>query len=189
MIDLHSAWRIFSFSLQVEKSLQRIQSGQCNPMYTSQQSVENKVSVFVPMFLYTCSVTSKICCPKNLQCSARSSHQNALKCCAKYSIFMLDNLLQSNITCQQKKCRKIAGVKTTCVLHQVGGVPGWQALLSAVGFRLDFSGGSAGLPAAVFFPTSDPGDRLQQCSNTLQSLLGTTALPEITFLSHVCHCD
>ncbi|XP_026153474.1 tetratricopeptide repeat protein 28 isoform X2 [Mastacembelus armatus] len=80
----------------VEKSLQRIQSGQCNPMYTSQQSVENKV----------------------------------------------------------------------------GGVPGWQALLSAVGFRLDFSGSGAGLPAAVFFPTSDPGDRLQQCSTTLQSLLG-----------------
>ncbi|CAJ1070057.1 tetratricopeptide repeat protein 28 [Xyrichtys novacula] len=80
----------------VEKSLQRIQSGQCNPMYTSQQSVENKV----------------------------------------------------------------------------GGVPGWQALLSAVGFRLDSSGGGGGLPAAVFFPTSDPGDRLQQCSTTLQSLLG-----------------
>ncbi|XP_067339803.1 tetratricopeptide repeat protein 28 isoform X3 [Channa argus] len=82
----------------VEKSLQRIQSGQCNPMYTSQQSVENKV----------------------------------------------------------------------------GGVPGWQALLSAVGFRLDFTGSGAGLPAAVFFPTSDPGDRLQQCSTTLQSLLGLT---------------
>ncbi|XP_030005502.1 tetratricopeptide repeat protein 28 isoform X3 [Sphaeramia orbicularis] len=82
----------------VEKSLQRIQSGQSNPMYTSQQSVENKV----------------------------------------------------------------------------GGVPGWQALLSAVGFRLDFSGSGAGLPAAVFFPTSDPGDRLQQCSTTLQSLLGLT---------------
>ncbi|XP_059214709.1 tetratricopeptide repeat protein 28 [Centropristis striata] len=82
----------------VEKSLQRIQSGQCNPMYTSQQSVENKVC----------------------------------------------------------------------------GVPGWQALLSAVGFRLDFSGSGAGLPAAVFFPTSDPGDRLQQCSTTLQSLLGLT---------------
>ncbi|XP_031157096.1 tetratricopeptide repeat protein 28 isoform X2 [Sander lucioperca] len=82
----------------VEKSLQRIQSGQCNAMYTSQQSVENKV----------------------------------------------------------------------------GGVPGWQALLSAVGFRLDFSGSGAGLPAAVFFPTSDPGERLQQCSTTLQSLLGLT---------------
>lgn len=54
---------------------------------------------------------------------------------------------------------------------QVGGVPGWQALLAAVGFRLDVS--CAGLPAAVFFPTSDPGDRLQQCSSTLQSLLGT----------------
>ncbi|KAM4720528.1 tetratricopeptide repeat protein 28 isoform 1-T1 [Anableps anableps] len=82
----------------VEKSLQRIQSGHCNPMYTSQQSVENKV----------------------------------------------------------------------------GGVPGWQALLSAVGFRLEVSGCGTGLPAAVFFPTSDPGDRLQQCSTTLQSLLGLT---------------
>ncbi|XP_023816436.1 tetratricopeptide repeat protein 28 isoform X2 [Oryzias latipes] len=78
----------------VEKSLQRIHSRHCNPMYTSQQSVDNKV----------------------------------------------------------------------------GGVPGWQALLAAVGFRLDVS--CVGLPAAVFFPTSDPGDRLQQCSSTLQSLLG-----------------
>lgn len=60
-------------------------------------------------------------------------------------------------------------------LGKVGGVPGWQALLSAVGFRLDFSGSGAALPAAVFFPTSDPGDRLQQCSTTLQSLLGTAA--------------
>ncbi|XP_041083692.1 tetratricopeptide repeat protein 28-like isoform X1 [Polyodon spathula] len=78
----------------VEKSLQRIQNGQRNSMYTSQQSVENKV----------------------------------------------------------------------------GGVPGWQALLTAVGFRLDPT--ATGLPAAVFFPTADPGDRLQQCSTTLQSLLG-----------------
>lgn len=81
-------------SSQVEKSLQRIQNGQRNSMYTSQQSVENKV----------------------------------------------------------------------------GGVPGWQALLTAVGFRLDSAG--PGIPAAVFFPTADPGDRLQQCSTTLQSLLG-----------------
>ncbi|KAI4878611.1 hypothetical protein NFI96_019047 [Prochilodus magdalenae] len=78
----------------VEKSLQRIQNGQRNSMYTSQQSVENKV----------------------------------------------------------------------------GGVPGWQALLIAVGFRLDVAG--TGFPPAVFFPTADPGDRLQQCSTTLQSLLG-----------------
>ncbi|KAG8515080.1 Tetratricopeptide repeat protein 28, partial [Galemys pyrenaicus] len=78
----------------VEKSLQRIQNGQRNAMYTSQQSVENKV----------------------------------------------------------------------------GGIPGWQALLTAVGFRLDPP--ASGLPAAVFFPTSDPGERLQQCSNTIQALLG-----------------
>ncbi|KAM6423057.1 tetratricopeptide repeat protein 28 isoform 3-T3 [Liasis olivaceus] len=78
----------------VEKSLQRIHSGQHNSMYTSQQSVENKV----------------------------------------------------------------------------GGIPGWQALLTAVGFRLDPP--ASGLPAAVFFPTADPGDRLQQCSSTIQSLLG-----------------
>lgn len=38
------------FPPQVEKSLQRIQSGQCNPMYTSQQSVENKVS-WLPLCL------------------------------------------------------------------------------------------------------------------------------------------
>ncbi|XP_061732037.1 tetratricopeptide repeat protein 28 isoform X1 [Nerophis ophidion] len=90
----------------VEKSLQRIDSGQHNPMYTSQQSVDNKV----------------------------------------------------------------------------GGVPGWRALLSAVGFRLDLGG--AGLPAAVFFPTSDPGERLQQCSLSLQSLLGlgTAALQALSKL-------
>ncbi|KAK6322674.1 hypothetical protein J4Q44_G00074660 [Coregonus suidteri] len=86
----------------VEKSLQRIQSRQSNAMYTSQQSVENKV----------------------------------------------------------------------------GGVPGWQALLSAVGFRLDCSGTGSSLPAAVFFPTADLGDRLQLCSTTLQSLLG---LPHAAF--------
>lgn len=84
----------FPLPFQVEKSLQRIQNGQRNAMYTSQQSVENKV----------------------------------------------------------------------------GGIPGWQALLTAVGFRLDPP--ASGLPAAVFFPTSDPGDRLQQCSSTIQSLLG-----------------
>ncbi|CDQ79510.1 unnamed protein product [Oncorhynchus mykiss] len=56
------------------------------------------------------------------------------------------------------------------VENKVGGVPGWHALLTAVGFRLDSAG--TGIPAAVFFPTADPGDRLQQCSTTLQSILG-----------------
>lgn len=72
------------------------------------------------------------------------------------------------------KCKSVVNLaEAPSVLRQVGGVPGWQALLSAVGFRLDFSGSSSALPAAVFFPTSDPGDRLQQCSTTLQSLLGS----------------
>ncbi len=95
-VVLYNESSVFLWLPQVEKSLQRIQNGQRNSMYTSQQSVENKV----------------------------------------------------------------------------GGVPGWQALLTAVGFRLDSAG--TGLPAAVFFPTTDPGDRLQHCSSTLQSLLGTT---------------
>ncbi|XP_061657378.1 tetratricopeptide repeat protein 28 isoform X3 [Syngnathoides biaculeatus] len=58
--------------------------------------------------------------------------------------------------------------------NKVGGVPGWRPLLSALGFRLDL-GGSAGLPAAIFFPTSDPGERLQRCSLTMQALLGLSA--------------
>lgn len=75
------------------------------------------------------------------------------------------------------------------MLGKVGGVPGWQALLSAVGFRLDFSGSGAGLPAAVFFPMSDPGDRLQQCSTTLQSLLGNRVFSIIQNISYVSHTD
>lgn len=72
------------------------------------------------------------------------------------------------------------------VENKVGGVPGWQALLSAVGFRLD--SGGAGLPAAVFFPMADPGDRLQQCSATLQSLLGTLVHPK-TVNNHNESCE
>lgn len=69
------------------------------------------------------------------------------------------------------------------VENKVGGIPGWQALLTAVGFRLDPP--ASGLPAAVFFPTSDPGDRLQQCSTTIQSLLGKQQNHELCpHLSH-----
>ena len=84
--------------MQVEKSLQRIHLNQRSPMYTTQQSIENKV----------------------------------------------------------------------------GDTPGWRDLLTSVGFRFEPAGNAAGniLPAAVFFPTSDPGDRLTQCSASLQALLG-----------------
>ena len=81
-------------ALQMEKSLQRIQQGARNPMYTTVQSIDNKV----------------------------------------------------------------------------GSVPGWKELLQAVGFR--FEPATAGLPPAVFFPQSDPSDRLTQASSSLQALLG-----------------
>lgn len=70
------------------------------------------------------------------------------------------------------------------VENKVGGVPGWQALLTAVGFRLDSAG--PGIPAAVFFPTADPGDRLQQCSTTLQSLLGTMSTALVFMKQQEC---
>ena len=57
--------------------------------------------------------------------------------------------------------------------NKVGDIFGWKDLLISVGFR--FEPGSNGLPASVFFPTSDPGDRLTQCSASLQALLGMFA--------------
>ena len=82
--------------MQVEKSLQRINRGYKNAMYTSQKSIENKVGG--------------------------------------------------------------------------GSVDGWKDLLMAVGFR--FEPAANGIPAAVFFPQSDPGERLTQASASLQALLG-----------------
>lgn len=54
--------------------------------------------------------------------------------------------------------------------NKVGPVCGWKELLISVGFR--FEPASNGLPASVFFPQSDPGERLTQCSASLQALLG-----------------
>ncbi|KAH3876722.1 tetratricopeptide repeat protein 28-like isoform X2 [Dreissena polymorpha] len=54
--------------------------------------------------------------------------------------------------------------------NKVGGLNGWKDLLQAVGFRFEPS--LNGLPPAVFFPQSDPGDRLTQASASLQALLG-----------------
>ena len=56
------------------------------------------------------------------------------------------------------------------IANKVGDVSGWRDLLTSVGFRLEPS--TNDLPAAVFFPTFDPGDRLTQCSASLQALLG-----------------
>lgn len=83
---------------QIEKSLQRIHQGSKNSMYTTAQSIENKVA----------------------------------------------------------------------------GLNGWKDLLQAVGFRFEPS--LNGLPPAVFFPQSDPGDRLTQASASLQALLGMSLI-------------
>ncbi len=46
----------------------------------------------------------------------------------------------------------------------------WKDLLMSVGFR--FEPASSGIPPSVFFPQSDPGERLTQCSASLQAILG-----------------
>lgn len=47
---------------------------------------------------------------------------------------------------------------------------GWKELLQSVGFR--FEPAANGIPSSVFFPQSDPDDRLTYCSSSLQALLG-----------------
>jgi hypothetical protein len=57
--------------------------------------------------------------------------------------------------------------------NKVGGdskVKGWKDLLISVGFR--FEPATNGIPSSVFFPQSDPGERLTQCSASLQAILG-----------------
>ena len=56
--------------------------------------------------------------------------------------------------------------------NKVGPVSGWKELLISVGFR--FEPVANNIPASVFFPQSDPGERLTQCSASLQALLGLT---------------
>ncbi|XP_017771983.1 PREDICTED: tetratricopeptide repeat protein 28 isoform X2 [Nicrophorus vespilloides] len=57
--------------------------------------------------------------------------------------------------------------------NKVGTVVGWKELLMSVGFR--FEPASNGIPSSVFFPQSDPDERLTQCSASLQALLGLTS--------------
>lgn len=56
--------------------------------------------------------------------------------------------------------------------NKVGNATGWKDVLVSVGFR--FEPTSNGLPAAVFFPQSDPGEKLGKCSASLQALLGNS---------------
>ncbi len=54
--------------------------------------------------------------------------------------------------------------------NKVGSVQGWKDLLISVGFR--FEPAANGIPPSVFFPQSDPGERLTQASASLQAILG-----------------
>ncbi|XP_050299963.1 tetratricopeptide repeat protein 28 isoform X2 [Anthonomus grandis grandis] len=57
--------------------------------------------------------------------------------------------------------------------NKVGNITGWKELLMSVGFR--FEPASNGIPSSVFFPQSDPEERLTQCSASLQALLGLSS--------------
>ncbi|CAK1541601.1 unnamed protein product [Leptosia nina] len=57
--------------------------------------------------------------------------------------------------------------------NKAGTATGWRELLMSVGFR--FEPAANGIPSSVFFPQSDPEERLTQCSASLQALLGLTS--------------
>lgn len=57
--------------------------------------------------------------------------------------------------------------------NKVGQASGWKELLMSVGFR--FEPAANGIPTSVFFPQSDPEERLTQCSASLQALLGLSS--------------
>lgn len=60
-------------------------------------------------------------------------------------------------------------VNYTSLENKVRGTKGWKDLLNAVGFL--FEAGRNHLHPRVFFPESDPGDRLKQARSSLQALL------------------
>ncbi|CAH4027695.1 tetratricopeptide repeat protein 28 isoform X1 [Pieris brassicae] len=57
--------------------------------------------------------------------------------------------------------------------NKAGTATGWRELLMSVGFR--FEPAANGIPSSVFFPQSDPEERLTQCSASLQALLGLSS--------------
>jgi len=89
-----------------------------------------------------------------------------------------ENLLQLNFLFQvEKSLQRIhRGQKNAMyttqksIENRVGSVGGWKELLMSVGFR--FEPAANGIPSSVFFPQSDPEERLTMCSASLQALLG-----------------
>lgn len=89
--------------------------------------------------------------------------RDALRVC----LHLVEKSLQRIHRCQ----RNAMYTTQKSIENKVGtAVTGWKELLISVGFR--FEPAANNLPAAVFFPQSDPGDRLNRCSSNLQALLG-----------------
>ncbi|XP_043222713.1 tetratricopeptide repeat protein 28-like isoform X3 [Amphibalanus amphitrite] len=70
---------------------------------------------------------------------------------------------------------------------KVNGLSGWKELLISVGFR--FEPAANGIPSSVFFPQSDPGQRLTQCSASLQALLGLSPASLSALCKLLAHRD
>ncbi|CAG5117419.1 unnamed protein product, partial [Candidula unifasciata] len=99
----------------------------------------------------------------------------------------LEQIVQAHSTCRQtlkvllhlvekslqrihQGCKNSMFTTQQSIENKVGQVVGWKDLLQAVGFR--FEPATDGLPPAVFFPQSDPSERLTQASASLQAFLG-----------------
>ncbi|CAB0037126.1 unnamed protein product [Trichogramma brassicae] len=84
----------------------------------------------------------------------------------RVTLHLVEKSLQ-RINCGQKNA-----MYTTqkSIENKVGGAQGWRELLMSVGFRFEPAGN--GIRPSVFFPQSDPEERLTRCSASLQALLG-----------------
>ncbi|XP_023245783.1 tetratricopeptide repeat protein 28 [Copidosoma floridanum] len=73
---------------------------------------------------------------------------------------------------QRINCGQKSAMYTTLasIENKVGSAQGWRELLMSVGFRFEPAGN--GIQSSVFFPQSDPEERLTRCSASLQALLG-----------------
>ncbi|XP_025088925.1 tetratricopeptide repeat protein 28-like isoform X2 [Pomacea canaliculata] len=100
---------------------------------------------------------------------------------------VLLHLMEKSLQRIQQGARNPMYTTVQSVENKVGAVPGWKELLQAVGFR--FEPATAGLPPAVFFPQSDPGDRLAQASGSLQALLGLPPSSLTALSKFVTSCD
>lgn len=84
----------------------------------------------------------------------------------RVTLHLVEKSLQ-RINCGQKNA-----MYTTqrSIENKVGSATGWRELLMSVGFRFEPAGN--GIRSSVFFPQSDPEERLTRCSASLQALLG-----------------